>query len=29
MPAGLERLERPLFLKIQYNGARAMAELAI
>ena len=25
--AGLERLERPLFLKIQYNGARAMAEL--
>ena len=26
--AGLERLERPLFLKIQYNGARAMAELA-
>ena len=26
--AGLERLDRPLFLKIQYNGARAMAELA-
>ena len=26
--AGLERSERPLFLKIQYNGARAMAELA-
>ena len=26
--AGLEKLDRPLFLKIQYNGARAMAELA-
>ena len=26
--AGLESLDRPLFLKIQYNGARAMAELA-
>ena len=26
--AGLEQMDRPLFLKIQYNGARAMAELA-
>ena len=26
--AGVSREERPLFLKMQYNGARAMAELA-
>lgn len=26
--AGVAKTERPLFLKIQYNGARAMAELA-
>lgn len=26
--AGVARAERPLFLKMQYNGARAMAELA-
>ncbi|NKB29754.1 MAG: hypothetical protein GKR99_20260 [Rhodobacteraceae bacterium] len=26
--AGVAKSERPLFLKIQYNGARAMAELA-
>jgi hypothetical protein len=26
--AGVDSLDRPLFLKIQYNGAKAMAELA-